>query len=86
LPTRPAPERRAVIYLAWMGLGPALLVMAASLFTGTGESWGATMYNLVGPLAIALLGQRLGPVELRRLTVLALLCVVGVCGGAVSPK
>jgi len=78
LPTRPAPERRAVIYLAWMGLGPALLVMAASLFTGTGESWGATMYNLVGPLAIALLGQRLGPVELRRLTVLALLCVVGV--------
>jgi 4-amino-4-deoxy-L-arabinose transferase-like glycosyltransferase len=52
--------------------------MVASLFTGTGESWGATMYNLVGALAIALLGQRLGPAELRRLAVLALLCVVGV--------
>ena len=72
------PERRAVIYLAWMGLGPALLVMIASLFTGTGESWGATMYNLVGALAIALLGHRLGAAELRRLTVLALLCVVAV--------
>jgi 4-amino-4-deoxy-L-arabinose transferase-like glycosyltransferase len=78
LPAHPAPERRAVVYLAWMGLGPALLVMAASLFTGTGESWGATMYNLVGALAIALLGQRLGLAELRRLTVLALLCVIGV--------
>lgn len=72
------PERRAVVYLAWMGLGPALLIMVASLFTGTGESWGATMYNLVGALAIALLGHRLGPTHLRRLTVLALLCVVGV--------
>ncbi|MBN9548243.1 MAG: glycosyltransferase family 39 protein [Alphaproteobacteria bacterium] len=72
------PERNAVVYLAWMGLGPALLIMIASLFTGTGESWGATMYNLVGALAIALLGQRLGATELRRLTVLALLCVVGV--------
>ena len=78
LPTQPAHERRAIIYLAWMGLGPALLVMIASLFTGTGESWGATMYNLVGALAIALLGQRLGITELRRLSVLALLCVVGV--------
>lgn len=74
----PPPERRAVVYLAWMGLGPALLIMAASLFTGTGESWGATMYNLVGALAIALLGHRLGQKELRRLAVLALLCVVGV--------
>ncbi|RUX09278.1 hypothetical protein EOA27_24750 [Mesorhizobium sp. M2A.F.Ca.ET.037.01.1.1] len=52
--------------------------MIASLFTGTGESWGATMYNLVGALAIALLGHRLGATELRRLTVLALLCVVAV--------
>lgn len=78
LPTYAPPERRAVIYLAWMGLGPALLVMIASLFTGAGESWGATMYNLVGALAIALLGHRLGQKELRRLTVLALLCVVGV--------
>lgn len=78
LQPNPAPERRAVIYLAWMGLGPALLVMIASLFTGTGESWGATMYNLVGALAIALLGHRLGAAELRRLTVLALLCVVAV--------
>ncbi|RWB70791.1 MAG: glycosyltransferase family 39 protein [Mesorhizobium sp.] len=78
LQPQPAPERRAIIYLAWMGLGPALLIMIASLFTGTGESWGATMYNLVGALAIALLGHRLGATELRRLTVLALLCVVAV--------
>jgi len=78
LPAYATPERRAVVYLAWMGLGPALLVMIASLFTGTGESWGATMYNLVGAFAIALLGQRLGTTELRRLSVLALLCVVGV--------
>ncbi|RWE81858.1 MAG: glycosyltransferase family 39 protein [Mesorhizobium sp.] len=78
LQPQPAPERRAIIYLAWMGLGPALLIMIASLFTGTGESWGATMYNLVGVLAIAFLGHRLGATELRRLTVLALLCVVAV--------
>lgn len=76
LQPQPAPERRAVIYLAWMGLGPALLIMIASLFTGTGESWGATMYNLVGALAIARLGHRVGATELRRLTMLALLCVV----------
>ena len=73
----PAPERRAVVYLLWMGLGPALLVMAASLFAGTGESWGATMYNLVGAVAVALLGHRLGTTELRRLTILALICIVG---------
>ncbi|AZO14315.1 glycosyltransferase family 39 protein [Mesorhizobium sp. M2A.F.Ca.ET.043.05.1.1] len=78
LQPHPAPERRAIIYLAWMGLGPALLIMIASLLTGTGESWGATMYNLVGALVIALLGHRLGAKELRRLTVLALLCVVAV--------
>lgn len=77
-PPNEAPERRAVIYLLWMGLGPALLVMAASLFTGTGESWGATMYNLVGAIAVALLGGRLGTTELRRLAVLALVCIVGV--------
>ncbi|MBW8908466.1 MAG: glycosyltransferase family 39 protein [Mesorhizobium sp.] len=74
----PTVERRAVIYLVWMGLGPALLVMVASLFTGTGESWGATMYNLVGAVAVALLGERLGTTELRRLAVLALVCIVGV--------
>ncbi|MGX8013817.1 glycosyltransferase family 39 protein [Mesorhizobium sp. ORM8.1] len=79
-PEQPAPEPRAVIYLLWMGLGPALLVMAASLFTGAGESWGAPMYNLVGAIAIALLGQRLGPTELRRLAILALVCIVGVSG------
>lgn len=77
-PYHPALEPRAVIYLVWMGLGPALLVMAASLVTGTGESWGATMYNLLGAVAIALLGGRLGTTELRRLVVLALICVVGV--------
>ncbi|MEW6633169.1 MAG: glycosyltransferase family 39 protein [Pseudomonadota bacterium] len=81
LPRHPAPEPRAVIYLLWMGLGPALLVMAASLFTGAGESWGATMYNLVGAVAIALLGGRLGTRELRRLAILSLICVVGVSGG-----
>ena len=74
----PEPERRAVVYLIWMGLGPALLVMVASQFTGTGESWGATMYNLVGAVAVALFGQRLSATELRRLTVLALVCIVGV--------
>ena len=76
----PAPEPRAVVYLLWMGLGPAVLVMAASLMTGTGESWGATMYNLLGAVAVALLGQRLGATELRRLAVLALVCIVGVSG------
>jgi 4-amino-4-deoxy-L-arabinose transferase-like glycosyltransferase len=81
LPQHSAIERRAMVYLIWMGLGPALLVMAASLFSGIGESWGATMYNLVGAVAIALLGQRLGTRELRRLTILALVCVVGVSSG-----
>ncbi|MDX8527590.1 glycosyltransferase family 39 protein [Mesorhizobium sp. MSK_1335] len=77
-PQHPAPEPGAVIYLMWMGLGPALLIMAASLFTGTGEAWGATMYNLVGAVAVALLGRRIGTAELRKLAILALICIVGV--------
>jgi 4-amino-4-deoxy-L-arabinose transferase-like glycosyltransferase len=64
-------ERRALNYLLWIGLGPAALVMVASLFTGAGEAWGAPMYNLVGVVAIAILGDRLGAAQLRRLMICA---------------
>jgi len=78
----PAPEepveRGKLAYLVWMGLGPAILVMAASLFTGTGEAWGAPMYNLVGIVALAFLGHRLGAIEVRRLAICALICIVSV--------
>jgi 4-amino-4-deoxy-L-arabinose transferase-like glycosyltransferase len=80
----PAPEqpveRGTLAYLVWMGLGPAVLVMVASLFTGAGEAWGAPMYNLVGVVAIALLGHRLGAGEMRRLAICAFACIIGMSG------
>ncbi|BCG87320.1 hypothetical protein MesoLj113c_34300 [Mesorhizobium sp. 113-3-9] len=69
-------ERGILVYLVWMGLGPAVLIMLASLFTGTGESWGAPMYNLVGVVALAFLGHRLGAFEMRRLAICAFTCIV----------
>ncbi len=75
--TREPPiERRALVYLLWMGLGPAILVMIASLFSGIGESWGAPMYNLVGILAIALLGHRLGSREMHALMICSAACII----------
>ncbi|QPC95178.1 glycosyltransferase family 39 protein [Mesorhizobium sp. INR15] len=70
-------EPRAFTYLLWMGLGPAGLVMVASLFTGAGEAWGAPMYNLIGLVAVAGLGKRLGVSEMRRLAICAAVCIVG---------
>lgn len=84
---REAPvEPRAFTYLLWMGLGPAILVMVASLFTGAGEAWGAPMYNLVGVVAIACLGDRLGISEMRRLAICALVCVIGVSGAYATTR
>lgn len=78
----PAPEtpveRRILVYLVWMGLGPPALIMVASLFTGTGEAWGAPMYNLVGVVVLAFFGHRLGVAEMRRLVVCALFFIVAV--------
>jgi len=80
----PAPEapveRGILVYLVWMGLGPATLIMVASLFTGTGESWGAPMYNLVGVTVLAFLGHRLGAIEMRRLAICAFLCILTMSG------
>ncbi len=72
----PPIERRALIYVLWMGMGPAILVMIASLFSGVGEAWGAPMYNLIGIVAIALLGHRLGSREMRALMVCSAACIV----------
>lgn len=72
----PPIERRALVYVLWMGLGPAILVMIASLFSGIGEAWGAPMYNLVGVVAIALLGHRLGSREMRALMLCSAACIV----------
>ncbi|RWC28215.1 MAG: glycosyltransferase family 39 protein [Mesorhizobium sp.] len=72
--------RGILVYLVWMGLGPAVLIMAASLFAGTGEAWGAPMYNLAGVVALAFLGHRLGAVEMRKLAICALICIVGISG------
>lgn len=72
--------RGILVYLLWMGLGPALLVMVASLFTGAGEAWGAPMYNLAGVVALALLGHRLGTVEMRKLAICAFVCIIGISG------
>lgn len=60
-------DRRARHYLLWMGLGPALLLMLCSPFTGVGEAWGKPMYNLVGLVAVAYLGARLSDRVMRRL-------------------
>lgn len=76
--TAPALERRALVYLLWMGLGPAVLTMIASLFVGIGEAWGTPMYNLVGVVAIALLGRSLGASELRKLAICAAVFIIGV--------
>ncbi|WP_457151274.1 glycosyltransferase family 39 protein [Mesorhizobium sp. P5_C1] len=72
--------RGTLVYLLWMGLGPAILIMVASLFTGTGEAWGAPMYNLAGVVALAFLGHRLGAVEMRKLVICALICIIGISG------
>lgn len=80
----PAPqepvERGTLVYLTWMGLGPATLIMVASLFTGAGEAWGAPMYNLVGVVVLAFLGHRLSALEMRRLAVCAFICIVTMSG------
>ncbi|OBQ74529.1 hypothetical protein A8146_01855 [Mesorhizobium loti] len=78
-PDKPV-EHGTLVYLAWMGLGPAILIMVASPFTGTGEAWGAPMYNLVGVVVLALVGHRLGTLEMRRLAICALICIVGTSG------
>ena len=72
--------RSTLVYLLWMGLGPAILIMVASLFTGTGEAWGAPMYNLAGVVALAFLGHRLGAVEMRKLVICALICIIAISG------
>jgi hypothetical protein len=54
--------------------------MAASLITGTGEAWGAPMYNLVGVVVLALVGHRLGASEMRKLAVCAFICIVTMSG------
>jgi 4-amino-4-deoxy-L-arabinose transferase-like glycosyltransferase len=72
----PPIERSALGYVLWMGLGPAILVMIASLFAGIGEAWGAPMYNLAGVVAVALLGHRLGGREMRALMICAAACIV----------
>jgi 4-amino-4-deoxy-L-arabinose transferase-like glycosyltransferase len=69
-------DRRSLGYLLWMGVGPAVLVMIASLFTGVGEAWGTPMYNLFGIVAVALLGQRLGSRETGIIAVCAALSIV----------
>ncbi len=79
-PAREPPERRAIAYLLWIGVGPAILVMLASLFTGVGEAWGATMYNLFGVVAVALLGHRLGGREIRRIAICAAIFIVIMSG------
>lgn len=79
-------EPRALNYLLWMGLGPAILMMVASLFTGAGEAWGAPMYNLVGVVAIACLGGRLGISELRRLAACAGVCIVVMSGAYAATR
>lgn len=71
-------ERRTLVYLVWMGLGPPILIMVASLFTGTGEAWGAPMYNLVGVVVLAFFGHRLGAIEMRRLAICAFALIVAV--------
>ncbi|MCM2294286.1 glycosyltransferase family 39 protein [Allorhizobium sp. BGMRC 0089] len=62
-------DRSALWYLTWMGLGPALLLCLASLFTGVGEAWGKPMYNLIGLVAIAWLGQRLTDGAMKRVAI-----------------
>lgn len=78
----PAPERPVdrgtLAYLVWMGVGPAILIMVASLFAGAGEAWGAPMYNLIGVVALAFLGHRLGGIEMRKLAICAFAFIVGV--------
>lgn len=74
----PSLEQRALLYLLWMGLGPAILLMIASLFVGIGEVWGAPMYNLIGVVAVALLGRRIGAGELRKLAGCATVLIVAV--------
>lgn len=64
-------DRRARLYLLWMGLGPALLLCIVSLFAGVGEAWGKPMYDLVGLVAIAYLGRRLTARGMQRLVVWA---------------
>ena len=60
-------DRRARLYLLWMGAGPPLLLAGASVFTGVGEAWSKPMYSLLGLIAIAYLGARLNDGVLRRI-------------------
>ncbi|MDA3889021.1 MAG: glycosyltransferase family 39 protein [Allgaiera sp.] len=59
-------DRRARVYLLWMGAGPPLLLALASPFTGVGEAWSKPMYSLLGLIAVAYLGNRLTDRVLRR--------------------
>lgn len=59
-------DRRARLYLLWMGAGPPLLLMLVSPFVGVGEAWSKPMYSLVGLIAVAYLGRRLTDRALRR--------------------
>lgn len=60
-------DRRARLYLLWMGVGPPLLLALASPFTGVGEAWSKPMYSLLGLIAVAYLGQRLSDRVMRNL-------------------
>ena len=71
LPERPVP-RKALLFLAWMGLGPALLALALGLFgIGLKDMWGTPMFNLSGLLLVAWLPGRLNARALRCLAALA---------------
>ena len=72
-----SPDARMRFYVFWMGIGPAAIVAAASLFEGIGEPWGTTMYNLAGIVAIILLGGRLTGQALKRIAAWAVIFIIG---------
>ncbi|WP_395647784.1 glycosyltransferase family 39 protein [Terricaulis sp.] len=67
----PAPERRKLVFLLIMGLGPMLLTAVLGLLGGAGirPSWGAAMFAPSGLLAVALLSARFSEARLKRLVI-----------------
>jgi 4-amino-4-deoxy-L-arabinose transferase-like glycosyltransferase len=63
------PERRALIFLLLMGLGPVLLAVAAALAAGGAlkTAWATPMFNLSGLIIVALTTSKVSQARIGRL-------------------